>query len=99
MGTETGDLHVVTQQMGLGGDLRDFAGEELFLIIETGAPGEIDSNLQIFAETVAHHVPGVNALRRIGVMRAAGRVDVMVSRIPAVAGRIDPPLESEFQHA
>src|SRR5207253_3163866 len=44
-------------------------------------------------QTMADHVRRVYALRRILVMGAAGRVDVMVTGPPAGRRRIDPALD------
>src|SRR5436190_380337 len=59
---EAGDFDVVTEQIRV---LRNFvhrAAEELLLVIEARAPGEIRADLQIFAHAMANHIFGVNAL-------------------------------------
>ena len=40
-----------------------------------------------------HHVRRMNALGRLHVVRAAGRVNVMIARPPAELRRIDPALD------
>src|SRR3954462_234208 len=90
---KSGHLDFITQQIRILRDLVDFAGEESLLVIEARAPGEIAADLQVLAEAVPHHVGGVHAFGRVGVMRATGGVDVMVARPPAAQRRVDPAFE------
>src|SRR5262249_25949572 len=39
---------------------------------------------------------GEHAFRRIGVMRATGRVDVVIAAVPAEVHRVDPALEPDL---
>ena len=79
MRAEAGDLDVVAEQVGALRDGVDLAGEELLLEVEARAPGQVAADLQVFAQDVAHHVLGVDALGRVGVVGAAGGVDVVVA--------------------
>ena len=63
------------------------------LVVEARPPGQVAADLQVFAQAVAHHVLGVHAFGRVGVVRAAGRVDVMVAGVPAEQRRIDPAFD------
>ena len=85
--SETGYLHVIAQEIGILGDRVVLAGEKLLLIVETGSPGEIRADLQVFAEAVAHHVRGMHAFGRIAVVRASSGVDVMVTRTTSPSRR------------
>src|SRR5207302_2365011 len=56
MGAESGDFDVVANEVGIAGEFVDLASEELLLVIEAWAPGEIAADFQIFAGALAHHV-------------------------------------------
>src|SRR5437588_4214347 len=73
------------------------AAEKLLLIIETRTPGEVGADFQIFADAVADHVLGVNALGWLHIMRAASSVDMVIAGPPATFGRIDPTLQMKGQ--
>ena len=92
---ESRNLDVVVQQVRPDRDFVVFAREKLFLVIETGAPGEIAPDLQILAQTMAHHVRRVDAFGWFCVVRAPGRVNVVIPRPPAELRRVDPTLEFE----
>src|SRR4051794_12869199 len=83
------------------GNLVDVPGEKLFLIIKTGTPSEICATLEIFSETMAHHVRSVNAFARLRVMSATSGMDVVIAGPPAHLRGIDPAfhLECEFGRA
>ena len=92
VGAKAGDLDVVAEQIRKLGDGVDFAGEELFLIIETRPPSEVGADFEVFAEAVPHHVRRVDALGGIFVMGTPGGVDVVIARPPAHQRRVDPAL-------
>ena len=90
---EAGDLDVVTEEIGVPGDLVVLPGEELLLVIEARTPGQVAADLEILAEAVAHHVGRVHTLARLGVVGAAGGMDVMIAGPPAAQGRVDPAVD------
>ena len=94
---EAGDLDVVAQHVGVEGNLVVLAGEELLLVVEARPPSEVRADLQVFAQDVPHHVRRMDALGRVGVMRAAGGVDVMVAGDVAELHRVNPPLDLEVE--
>ena len=95
MGAEARHFDVITQQVRIARDAVDFAAEELFLIIETGAPGEVGAHLQVFPNTMPEHVGRMHTLGGFHIMCATGGVDVMVAGPPARFGRVDPALDLE----
>src|SRR5262245_20213802 len=48
---------------------------------------------------MTHHVLRPHALCRALVMRAAGGMDMMISRVPTTSRRIDPALKAEVQRS
>jgi hypothetical protein len=97
MRTKSGHLDVIPKQVGVLGDLVDFAREELLLIVEARAPSQVGADLQILTQTVAHHVRRMNTLRRVRVMRASCRVNVVIAGPPARRRGINPALDLEIQ--
>src|SRR5437016_4447329 len=51
MRAEAGDLDVIAEQVGIARNFVHLAAEELLLIIETRAPGQVASDFQVFAQT------------------------------------------------
>jgi len=64
------------------------------LVIEAWSHVRVQPTFKSSAQAMAHHVVGVHAFGRVGVVRTAGRVNVMVAGIPAKQGRIDQRLTS-----
>ncbi|NBP24195.1 MAG: hypothetical protein EBU81_06515, partial [Proteobacteria bacterium] len=95
VGSETADLDIVAQQIGPPADRIIRPGEELLLVVEARAPGEIGPDLQVLAQHMAHHVHGVDSLGGFFIVGAAGGMDVVVARDPTLGGGIDPPLHLE----
>src|SRR4051794_3958892 len=91
------DFDVVSDAILGRRDAVVFPLEERLLEIPAGPPGEDASNLEVFAQDVAHHVLRVDAFGWTFVVGAAGGVDVVIAGIPAQLRRIDPPLEAEGQ--
>ena len=73
------DLDIVTQQVRPATDRVIGSGEKLLLVVEARAPCEVGSNLEIFTEHMTHHVRGEDSFGRLFIMRAAGRMDVMIA--------------------
>ena len=94
---KSGNLDVITQQIGILRNGIDFAGEKLLLIIEARTPREVRADFQIFAHALANHVRRVHAFGRIRVMRATGRMNVMIAGPPTALGRIDPAFHFEVE--
>ena len=92
VGAKPGNLDIVAEQIGELGDNIVFAGEELFLIVETRPPSKVGTDLEVLAEAVAHHVRCVDAFGGIFIVGTTGGVDVVIARPPAHQGRIDPAL-------
>src|SRR4051794_21895819 len=101
MRTEAGDFDVITQQIRRMRNDVFATGEKLLLIIEARPPGEVRTDLQVFALAVPGHVGRMNAFSGRGVMRAARRVNMMIATPPAQAGGIDPAphLKAQFLDA
>src|SRR6266403_1903397 len=95
MRSESGNFHVITQQVRILRHAIDLAAEKLLLKIKTWPPGQIAAHLQIFAQAMAHHVRRSDTFRRLGIMSTARGMDVMISRPPTQFGRIDPALHLE----
>ena len=95
MGAKPGNLDVVAEQIGKLGDDVVFAGEKLFLIVETRPPSKVCADLEILAEAVAHHVRCVDAFGGVFVMGATGGVDVVIARPPTHQRWINPALHLE----
>src|ERR1041384_1115382 len=92
MGTETGDLNVVPQQVGI---LRNFiyrAAEKLLLKIKAWPPSQVRADFQILAFHLPNHVRGEHAFGRFLIMSAAGGMNMMIAGPPTHDGRIDPTL-------
>jgi hypothetical protein len=53
------------------------------LKIETRSPGEIAANFQIFTLAMPVHVGGQDPFGWLGIMGAAGGMDMVVTRPPA----------------
>ena len=83
MRAEPGNLNVVVQQIRPDRNFVVLAGKKLLLIIEARSPGEVATDLQVFAQAMPQHVRRVDAFGRLGVMRAAGCVNVVVAGPPA----------------
>ena len=99
-GREAGDLDVVAHQVLGGGEAVVLALEELLLEIPARAPAQHAADVQVLAQDVPHHVLRLDALGGLLVVRAAGRVDVVIAGVPAHLRRIDPALEPErLRHA
>ena len=79
MRTKPGHLNVVAQQVRVLRDFVHLTGEELLLVIETRSPGKITADLKIFPQTVEDHICGADALGRVFIMGAAGRMDMIVA--------------------
>ncbi len=92
---EAGDLDVVAHQVVGGRQRVDLALEELLLGIPARPPRQHAADVQVLAQDVPPHVLGLDALGRALVVRAAGRVDVMIARVPVHLGQVDPALEPE----
>ena len=89
------NLDVVAEQIGKPGNVVVFAGEKLFLIVETRSPSKVCSDLEILAEAVAHHIRRVYPLGGVLVMGATGGVDVVIARPPPHQRWINPALHLE----
>src|SRR5688572_10209893 len=96
MRAEAGDFNVIAKQVRILGNLVILASEELLLIVEAWAPGQVGADFQVLAENLANHINRMHAFGRVGVMSAAGGVDVMIARPPARLGRIDPALKVDL---
>ena len=70
--------------------------EELPLEVVARPPGQAAADVQPLALDVQEHVLGEHALGRVGVVGAAGRVDVVVAAVAAVVRRVDPALELDL---
>src|SRR6267154_2624551 len=95
MRTKTGDFNIVVQQVWILRNAVVLAGKEFLLEIEARSPGQITTNFEVLALTVAIHVSGEHAFGGLRVMRATGRVNVMVSGPPSQLRRIEPSLQLE----
>ena len=86
--TEARDFDVITQQVRVLRDLVHLSAKKLLLKIETWSPGQIAAHFQILALAMPVHVARQHAFGRRRVMRAPGRMDMMVTRPPAKLRRL-----------
>src|SRR5215470_10702897 len=84
------------KQIGKVGDSIVFTGKELLLEIETGPPCQIAADLEVFSLAMTVHIRCHHAFGWHGVMRAAGRMNMVVARPPSHLGRVNPALELEL---
>src|SRR5262249_26520880 len=70
--------------------------EVTLLVVPARAPAQAAADVEVLAQDVPHHVLGGDALGGALVVRAAGRVDVVVAGVPAARRRVDPALQGEF---
>ena len=94
---EAGDLQVVVHQPRRRRQRMIDAAEELLLEVVRRPPGQHRREVERFAVDLRPHVFRPDALGRILVVRAAGRVDVVIAGIPAVLRRIDPAQQLKDQ--
>ena len=81
---EAGHLQVVVHQARRRRQRMIDAAEELLLEVVRRSPGQHRREVERFAVDLRPHVFRPDALGRILVVRAAGRVDVVIAGIPAV---------------
>src|SRR5439155_9045514 len=87
---EAADLDVVLEEgEGLAQPVRA-PRKELALIVEARAPGQDAADVQAFPLDLEEDVLGPDPLGRVGVVRAAGRMDVMIADVVPVRVRVDP---------
>ena len=79
VGPKPANLDIVAQQVRPATDRVVRSGEELLLVVEARAPCEVGSNLEIFTQHMTHHVYSEDSFGRLFIMRAAGRMDVMIA--------------------
>src|SRR5262252_5696417 len=92
---ESGNFQVVVHQsVGLR-ERMVFATEKLLLIVVAGAPSKDCADVQLLALDLAHHIIRLHAFGRVLVMRAAGRMHVMITGIPMVFRWVDPALHGK----
>ncbi len=96
-GREPADLHVVAHQVVGGRKQVVLAFKEGLLEIPVRTPAQHRADLEVLAQDVTHHVLGIHTLGGLLVVGAAGGVDVVVARVPAHLGRIDPAIQAESQ--
>src|SRR5215469_7547871 len=70
--------------------------EKFLLVVVTRTPRKHAAYVQLLALDLPRHIFWPHALCWILVVCAACRVNVMISGIPAIFGRIDPPLHLEL---
>ena len=92
---ESGDLHVVPHQVLGRGELVDRTIEELLLGVPARPPAQDAADVQVLSQDVPPHVVGLDALGRALVVGAAGRVDVVIARVPLHRRQVDPTLQLE----
>src|SRR5262249_44110131 len=90
---EAADLQVVLDDGEGLANLVHPGVKELALELETRTPGQIAADVKPLALDVQEHVAGKDALGGVGVMGAAGGVNVMVAGVEAVVRGIDPAFE------
>ena len=73
------NLDIVAQQVRPTTDRVIGSGEKLLLVVEARPPCEVGSDLEIFTQHMTHHVRGEDSFGRLFIMRAAGRMDVMIT--------------------
>jgi len=93
MRAEAADLDIIAHEIRIAADVVRPAGEELFLIVETRAPGQAAADLDVLAHGMAEHVLRTHALGRVFIVQAAGGMDVVVAAPVAMLVRIDPAFD------
>src|SRR5262245_4215369 len=90
---EAADFDVILQDGEWLTDLVRLGFEELPLKFETRAPREVASDIEAFTFHMKKHVFRENAFGRIGVMRTARGVNVVIAAVEAILHRVDPAFE------
>src|SRR5215831_4818720 len=91
--SEAADFEVVLEDGERLADVESLGTEELPLVIVTGPPGENAAHVEPLAFDLQEHICGCDSLSGTRVMRAAGRMDVVISAEEAELGGVDPALE------
>ncbi len=89
-------LDVVPHQVIGPRQVRDFPLEVLLLRVPAGTPAQHAADVQILPDDVPHHVGRRHPFGRAVVVCTAGRMHVMVARIPVPRRRMNPALEVEI---
>src|SRR5262245_50920365 len=97
--TETGHLQVVVHPAIRLRQRIVLSREKLLLIVVAGSPGQYRADVERLAQDLAHHVFGQHAFRRVLIVRAPGRVDMVIAGKPTDARRVDPSFESDGELA
>src|SRR5262250_1258868 len=90
------NLQVVMHQLIRFGMRIVLPSKELLLVVVARSPRQHAADAQFLALYLPRHIFGAHALCRVLVVRAARRVDVMVSGIPSILRGIDPSLHLEL---
>lgn len=94
-GRESADFHIVAHQVIRYGKGRDFPFKEFFLVIPAWSPGQDTADIQVFPHNMFHHVDRFDSLRRILVMHAASRVNMMITGEPVSGCGVNPAIQFE----
>src|SRR5215469_11965737 len=92
---ESRDFQVVVHEPIWFGEWMILTAEKLLLVVVARSPCQHRADIQFFALDLAHHVIWAHTFRGILIVRATGSMYMMVSGIPVIFRRIDPPLHSE----
>jgi len=95
LGPEAAHLDVVFHERLRFAPLVGERGEELFLVIEPGSPGEHAADVQPLAFYLPEHVRGLDSFGGRRVVRTAGGVDVVVAAEVSARRWIDPAFEPD----
>src|SRR5437870_3150831 len=91
--TEAADLQVILDDGEGLAQLVHGGFEELPLEIVARTPRQVTAHVQPFALDMQEHVVGKDTFGRIGVVGAAGGVDVVIAAVVAIITGVDPALE------
>src|SRR5258708_19589787 len=92
---EAGDFEVVVHEPVWLREGMILAAEKLLLVVVARSPRQHRPDIQFLALDLAHHVIWSHTFRGILVVRATRSMHMMVSGIPVIFRRIDPPLHDE----
>src|SRR6266852_6879577 len=94
-GRKSGHLHLVAEEVIGSGKGIHLSLEVALLMVPARPPAQAAAYIEVFAEDVPHHVGGRDAFGGTFIVRAAGRVNVMIARVPARGRGMRPAAKLE----
>src|SRR5436309_13652653 len=94
---EARDLQIVAHQIRGSGQRMIFPLKEPLLKVVARPPGKDAADIQVLAQDMTHHIFREDSLRRLLIVEASGRMNMVISGIPASIRGVDPALQSECE--